>query len=141
MDIEHIVFLLVGVVVVFVVGRLMVQSGRRYIAHGQPASRSVASAANLVAVLFHLITLGLVALLGVLPLGGPPEQRFLLRLGLLLIVVAGVYGITLTLLNRRREEALVAEFSANSAQREAEEVAAEQSGAQQHHPEIREAGQ
>lgn len=141
MDTEHVVFLIVGVIVVFAVGQLMVHSGRRYVAHGQPAQRSAASAANLVGVLFHLVTLGLVALLSVLPLGGPAEQRFLLRLGLLLIVLAVVYGITLSLLNRRREEALVAEFQAGSSQREAEEVAAEQTYAHQYDPEIREAGQ
>jgi hypothetical protein len=110
MDTERTVFLIVGVVVVFVVGQLIIQSGRRYVAAGGSARRGAASGANLVAVLFHLATLGLVALLAVLPLGGPPEQRFLVRLGVLLIVLAVVYGITLAQLNRRREEMLVTEF-------------------------------
>jgi hypothetical protein len=110
MDTEHIVFLIAGAAVVFVVGQLIIQSGRRYIAAGGSARRGAASGANLVAVLFHLITLGLVALFDVLPIGGPPAQRFLLRLGILLVVLALVYGVTLSLLNRRREEALVTEY-------------------------------
>lgn len=109
MDSERIVFLIVGVVVVFLVGQLIVQSGRRYIASASTQRRGAAAGANLVAVLFHLATLGLVALISVLPLGGPADQRFLLRLGILLLVLAGVYGLALALLNRRREEVIVAE--------------------------------
>jgi hypothetical protein len=113
MDPGRIVFLIVGVAVVFVVGRLIIHSGRRYVAvAGDQARRGAASGANLVAVLFHLATLGVVALISVLPLGGAPDERFLLRLGILLLILAAVYGITLGLLNRRREQALVAEYEA-----------------------------
>jgi len=110
MNTENIVFLIVGAVVVLGVGQLIAQNGRRYIASGNAARRGAPTGASLVAMLFHLITLGLVALLAVLPLGGPPPQRFLLRLGMLLIVLAVVYGITLGLLNRRRAEELVTEY-------------------------------
>jgi hypothetical protein len=115
MDTEHTVFLIAGVVIVFVVGRLIVQSGRSYIADDTQGQRrsSAGSGANLVAVLFHLATLGLVALIAVIPLGGTLQERFLLRIGLLLLVLAVVYGITLSFLNRRREEAIVAEIETN----------------------------
>lgn len=110
MDTSHAVFLAIGVVIVLVVGRLMVYSGRRYVGDNAPGQRdSAGSAASLVAVLFHLLTLGLVALISVLPFGGDQQQAFLLRLGVLLIVLALVYGITLSLLSRRREENLAVE--------------------------------
>jgi hypothetical protein len=109
MDLERVVFLVVGVVVVVAVGRLLIHSGRRYVAD-ESGRRGAASGASLVAVLFHLATLGVVALIAVVPLGGAADQRFLLRTGILLLVLAAVYGITLALLNRRREEAMVDEF-------------------------------
>lgn len=110
MDTSHAVFLVIGVVIVLVVGQLLVYSGRRYIGDNAPRQRnSAGSAASLVAVLFHLLTLGLVALISVLPFGGSQEEAFLVRIGVLLIVLALVYGITLSLLSRRREENLAVE--------------------------------
>ncbi|HWC79619.1 MAG TPA: hypothetical protein VG756_06610 [Pseudonocardiaceae bacterium] len=111
MDSEHILFLVVGVVVVVAVGRLITHSGRSYVGRGQSAP-GAASGANLVAVLFHLVGLGLVALLAVPSFGGPTDVRFLIRLGVLLLVIAAVYGITLTMLNRRRDEVLATELEA-----------------------------
>lgn len=108
MDSERILFLVVGVAVVIVVGRLTIHSGRHYVADAA-RRRGAASGANLVAVLFHLATLGVVALIAVLPLGGAADQRFLVRTGILLLILAAVYGITLALLNRRREQAMVTE--------------------------------
>jgi hypothetical protein len=121
MSSERIVFLVIGIVVVVVVGRLIINSGRRYVAAAGSGGRGAASAASLVAVLFHLATLGLVALIAVLPLGGAESQRVLIRVGILLVVVAAVYGVTLALLNRRREEVMAAEL--DLPQREVGEVA------------------
>jgi hypothetical protein len=119
MDTEHTVFLITGVVVVLFVGRLIVRSGRHYIAEGTNRERGdAASGANLVAVLFHLSTFGLIALIAVIPLGGAMSQRYLLRLGILLLVLAVVYGITLSLLQRRREEAMAAALEANPPRRD-----------------------
>lgn len=112
MDNAQIVFLVVGVVIVAAVGRLLAFSGRRYLTNSAPRERRASGpAATLVTALFHLLTLGVVALLAVLPMGGSTgPDRFLLRLGILLIVLAGIYGITLTLLGRQRQEALAAEI-------------------------------
>ena len=107
MDSERILFIVVGVVIVFGVGQLLVRSGRRFLA---PAEKEAAGpAARLVAVLFHLLTLGIVVLLSVVSIGSTSELRFLYQLGILLIVLAAVYGIALMQMNRRRDEALVAE--------------------------------
>lgn len=119
MDTERVLFIVVGVVVVIGVGQLLVHSGRRYLAGSVPAAESSAAgpAANLVAVLFHLLTFGIVVLLSIVSVGGTTEIRFLVQLGVLLIVLAGVYGIALTLLNRRREDALVAEIDTHAESR------------------------
>ena len=114
MDSEQVLFIVVGVIVVFAVGQLLIHSGRRYLAGSAPGERASAGpAANLVAVLFHLLTLGVVALISVLSIGSDPQTRFLVQLGILLVVLAGIYGVALVQINRRREEALVAEVEAH----------------------------
>lgn len=110
-DNERIVFLVIGVVIVAVVGRLLVLSGRRYLTNSAPAEgESAGSAATLLAVLFHLLTLGIVALLAVVPVGSSGQQGLLIRVGVLLVVLALIYGAVLALLSRRRQEAIIAEI-------------------------------
>jgi protein-S-isoprenylcysteine O-methyltransferase Ste14 len=110
-DNERVIFLVIGVVVVVAVGRLLAMSGRRYLTNAAPSERqSSGSAATLVAVLFHLMTLGVVALLAVVPLGGSASEGLLLRLGILLIALAVIFGVTIMLLGQRRQEALAAEI-------------------------------
>jgi hypothetical protein len=110
-DNERVVFLVIGVLIVVAVGQLLAMSGRRYLANAAPSERqSSSSAATLVAVLFHLMTLGIVALLAVIPLGGSASEGLLLRLGVLLIALAAIFGVTMMLLSRRRQEALATEI-------------------------------
>lgn len=110
-DTERLSFIVVGAAIVFAVGQLLARSGRRYLAGSAPAERAAAGpAASLVAVLFHLLTLGIVALLSVLSVGSTAEYRFLIQLGIFLVILAAVYGIALMLINRRRTEALAAEI-------------------------------
>jgi hypothetical protein len=114
MNTEQVLFIVVGIVIVVGVGQLLIRSGRRYLAGSVPGERASAGpAANLVAVLFHLLTLGIVALISVLAIGSDLTTRFLVQVGLLLVVLAGVYAIALVQINRRREEALVAEVEAH----------------------------
>ncbi len=110
MDSERVLFIVVGVVVIIAVGQLLIRSGRRYLAGAVPAERASAGpAASLVAALFHILCLGLVALISVLSVGSDPQTRFLVQLGILLVILAGVYGVALVQINRRRDEALAAE--------------------------------
>jgi len=110
-DNERVVFLVIGVLIVVAVGQLLAMSGRRYLANAALSERqSSSSAATLVTVLFHLMTLGIVALLAVIPLGGSASEGLLLRLGVLLIALAAIFGVTMMLLSRRRQEALATEI-------------------------------
>lgn len=121
MNSEQLLFIVVGVVIVFGVGQLLIRSGRRYLAGSAPGERASAGpAASLVAALFHLLTLGLVALISVLAIGSDAVTRFLVQVGILLVVLAGVYAVALVQINRRREEALVAEVEAHDSYRESE---------------------
>lgn len=114
MNSEQVLFIVVGVVIVFAVGQLLMHSGRRYLAGSAPGERASAGpAASLVAALFHLLTLGVVALVSVLSVGSDAVTRFLVQVGVLLVVLAGVYAVALVQINRRREEALAAEVDAH----------------------------
>jgi hypothetical protein len=115
MDNERVLFIVVGVVIVIAVGQLLVRSGRRYLAGSVPGERASAGpAASLVAVLFHLLTLGIIALISVLEIGSTAETRFLIQFGILLVVLAGIYSVALMQINRRREDAMVADFEGHS---------------------------
>jgi hypothetical protein len=110
-DNERVVFLVIGVLIVVAVGQLLAMTGRRYLANAAPSERRSSSpAATLVAVLFHLMTLGVVALLTVIPFGGTASEGLLLRLGILLIALAAIFGVTMMLLGQRRQEALATEI-------------------------------
>ncbi|MGH3628620.1 MAG: hypothetical protein ACRDRL_14445 [Sciscionella sp.] len=115
MHTSDVVFLILGVAIIVTAGRLLAYSGRRYV--GGSSSRDGGSAdsiAILVAVVFHLCTLGLLALISVLPVGSNQTQAFMIRLGVFLLVLGAIYGITLMMLARRREAAVVeAKLSAN----------------------------
>lgn len=108
MDTGDVVFLALGVVVVGIVGRLLIYSGSQYLDTGdsEDSGRGSGSMAVLVAVVFHLVTLGLLALVAVLPVGNTEAHTFLIRLGILLIVLGVVYAATLGILARGREEAV-----------------------------------
>ena len=113
MDTGTLYFLLAGVVAVVIVGRLLAFSGKRYLAGSVRRGReSAGSVATLVSMLFHLVTLGLTALLAAIPFGGSQTQVFLVRIGLQLILVAAAYAIALHMLTRRKEEAVVSDFDA-----------------------------
>lgn len=111
MDNERIVFLVIGVVIVLIVGRLLALAGRRYLTNSVREQRqSAGSAATLVAVMFHLLTLGVVALLAVVPVGVSGPDGLLIRVGILLVILALIYGAVLTVLSRRRQEEIITEI-------------------------------
>lgn len=110
MDSEQVLFIVVGVVIVAAVGQLLRRGGRRFLAGSAPGEKAAAGpAASLVAVLFHLLTLGVVVLLSVWSVGSTSQNRFLIQLGVFLVILAAVYSVALMLINRRRDEALAIE--------------------------------
>jgi len=99
-DSGHVTLLVVGLVVVFLVGQLLISAGRRYPARSAPGDGGAAAPAA--------------TLLAALPIGGSPTTKFLVQTGILLIALAIIYGIAPNLLGRRRDEAMVAEFEARA---------------------------
>jgi hypothetical protein len=118
MDTGTVYYLVAGVIAVVSVGRLLAFSGKRYLTGARVTGTRVAareresagSVALLVSMLFHLVTLGLLALLAAIPFGGDQMQVFLVRIGLLLILVAIAYAVALRMLTQRKQEEVVSEF-------------------------------
>ncbi|MEV4150493.1 hypothetical protein AB0J40_43055 [Amycolatopsis sp. NPDC049691] len=97
-------FLAIGVALVLIDGQIIYRSGRRYLenSYGDPAAG--ASMTRLVTVLFHLATLGVLALISTVNLGGSDLPGVVGRLGVLLLILALAHAITLAALARIRGE-------------------------------------
>ncbi|WP_329048014.1 hypothetical protein OG738_37170 [Amycolatopsis sp. NBC_01488] len=97
-------FLAIGVALVLVDGQIIYRSGRRYLenSYGDPAAG--ASMTRLVTVLFHLATLGVLALVSTIDMGGSDLPGVVGRLGVLLLILALAHAITLAALARIRGE-------------------------------------
>lgn len=100
-DATSLIVILIGLVAVFVDGRLIWRSGTTYLQDVYPEPKVAASLNRLIAVLFHLVTLGALALISALVSGNTTES-VLIRLGVILLVLAATHGITVWALARIR---------------------------------------
>lgn len=100
----YLTFLVLGVILVAIDGQIIYWSGRRYLeeSFGDPAAGT--SMTRLVAVLFHLVVLGLLMLISTLDLGGSNGiEAVVLRLGVVLLLLAVAHAATLGVLARIRD--------------------------------------
>jgi uncharacterized Tic20 family protein len=101
----YVTLLAVSVALTFLVGRLLVTAGEPFLQEVFE-DRSVTRSVNLLlSVLFHLITLGVLAIISVMDLVGNdnPFQTFVARLGVVLLVLGVAYGVSMLVLIRVRE--------------------------------------
>ncbi|HEX6346887.1 hypothetical protein [Umezawaea sp.] len=107
MDQSYAVFLLLGVVLVVVDGQLIYRSGRGYLSKAYGNEESARSMNRLVAVLFHLVVLGLLMLISTIDVStGDPVQDVVFRLGIVLLLLALAHGATMAILGRIRDKQL-----------------------------------
>lgn len=121
----YITLLVVAIGLTFLVGRLLVTAGEPFLQEvfqDQAVSRSVNL---LLSVLFHLITLGVLAIVTVFEFGSdqPPLQGFVVRLGVVLLILGIAYGISMLVLIRVRERRRSAQISEQVQERLAERSA------------------
>ena len=114
---SYIAFLVLGVVLVAVDGQIIYRSGRRYLEHSYGDPEAGASMTRLVTVLFHLAVLGLMLLISTINVGSTPTEGVVMRLGIVLLLLALVHGLTIAILSRIRDrqlqERLADEMAAN----------------------------
>jgi hypothetical protein len=118
---QYIVLLAVSVVLTFIVGRLLVRAGEPFLLevfHDEKVTRSVNL---LLSVLFHLVTLGVLAIISVTDVAGDNAlQTFVVKLGVVLLTLGIAYGISMLVLIRVRERRRAAEISEQVQERLAE---------------------
>jgi hypothetical protein len=120
---QYITLLAVSVVLTFLVGRLLITAGEPFlndVFHDQRVTRSVNM---LLSVLFHLITLGVLAIISIVNVGNledQPLQRFVVRLGIVLLVLGIAYGISMLVLIRVRDRRKADEISEHVTEKLAE---------------------
>lgn len=118
---QYITLLVVAIGLTFLVGRLLVTAGEPFLQEVFQ-DRSVTRSVNLLlSVLFHLITLGVLGLISGIDLGpADPLQRFVTRLGVVLLILGIAYGVSMLVLIRIRERRRSATISEHVQERLAE---------------------
>lgn len=120
----YVTLLVVAVGLTFLVGRLLVNAGEPFLQEVFQ-DRSVTRSVNLLlSVLFHLITLGVLAIITVIDVDGRGQlQEFVVKLGVVLIVLGVAYGISMLVLIRVRERRRASQISEQVQERLAERSA------------------
>jgi hypothetical protein len=118
---QYIVLLALSIGLTFLVGRLLVRAGEPFLQevfHDEKVTRSVNL---LLSVLFHLVTLGVLAIISVTDVPGYNElQTFVVKLGVVLLTLGIAYGISMLVLIRVRERRRANEISEHVQERLAE---------------------
>jgi hypothetical protein len=119
---SYVAFLVIGTVLVLIDGQIIYRNGRRFLQQATPNAPSE-SLTKLVSVLFHLGTLGVLALISVINLGDYDVQGIVARLGIILIVLGIAHWIAVSALGRIRDREEYEEYT--SAERDARRKANE----------------
>jgi hypothetical protein len=101
-DNDYVSFLLVGVLFIVVDGMILYRGAKQYLAGSAAGATQNASMARMVIVVFHLVALGVLALLSLVDIGGAPAA-VVGRLGIFLLLMAVAHAITISVLSRQRE--------------------------------------
>jgi FtsH-binding integral membrane protein len=118
----YITLLVVSIALTFGVGRLLVTAGEPFLQEVFQDEKVTRSVNLLLSVLFHLITLGVLAIISVVNIVGndDPFQTLVARLGVVLLVLGIAYGISMLVLIRVRERRRADQISEHVQERLAE---------------------
>jgi hypothetical protein len=100
---SYVAFLIIGTVLVLIDGQVIYRNGRRFLQQATP-NAPAESLTRLVSVLFHLCTLGVLALLSTIdiPMDNQTEG-IVLRIGIVLLVLGVAHWIAVSSLARIRD--------------------------------------
>lgn len=118
---QYLLLLAISVVLTFLVGRLLATAGQPFLQEVF-ADVSVTRSVNLLlSVLFHLVTLGVLAVISVIPFAaGDAIQTMVAKLGVVLLVLGIAYGISMLVLIKVRERRHASQISDQVQERLAE---------------------
>jgi len=120
---SYVTFLLVGALLVLVDGQVIYRNGRRYLQQSAP-NASAESLTRLVAVLFHFVVLGVLALVSTIDVPTDTAiEGVVVRLGIVLLIIGIAHLLAVLALGRIRGRQ---EFDEFTHEREARRIANEQ---------------
>ena len=120
---SYVAFLVIGTVLVVIDGQIIYRNGRRFLQQATP-NAPAESLTRLVSVLFHLGTLGVLALLSTIDVpADTATEGVVLRLGIVLLIVGIAHWIAVASLARIRDRE---EFEEVSTERDARRQAHDQ---------------
>lgn len=107
----YLAFLVLGTALTLLVGQLLIRSGRPYLQEVFADPKVADSVTKLLAVLFHLLVLGVLALISTIdvPVEGT-VQAVITKLGVVLLVLGIAQGGTMLVLSKLRERRLAQEL-------------------------------
>lgn len=113
---SYLTFLLFGVVLIAIDGQLIYRSGRAYLAEVYQDPTTARSVNRLIAVLFHLVVLGLFAFVSAIDVSmQSAAEAVVIKLGMVLLLIAVAHGATMIVLSRikhrQRQEGLAEEIT------------------------------
>ncbi|MQA17021.1 MAG: hypothetical protein GEV09_23685 [Pseudonocardiaceae bacterium] len=113
---SYVLLLLLGIALTVLVGQILIRTGESFLEEVFNDERTARSVNRLLAVLFHLVVLGVLALISTIEV--PVEgvlQTLVTKLGVVLLVLGAAHGSTMLMLARirskRREQDLADEMS------------------------------
>jgi ABC-type multidrug transport system fused ATPase/permease subunit len=107
MEQGYAVFLLLGVVLVLIDGQLIYRGGKGYMSRAYGDPEAARSMTRLATVLFHLVVLGLLAIVSVVSVNtGDPVKDVVVKLGVMFLILALVHAVTMLILGRIRDRQL-----------------------------------
>ncbi|WHT17698.1 hypothetical protein N8J89_31930 [Crossiella sp. CA-258035] len=123
----YVAFLVLGVILVLIDGQLILRSGKAYLQQGYRDQAAAASMARLIAVLFHLVVLGLFMIISTMNVdAGGAVQTVVTKLGIVLLLLGVMHAITMAILNRirarQREQLMADEMNERIEERHAQQL-------------------
>jgi len=113
----YVTVLLIGIVITLIVGQILIRAGQEFLQEVFTDRGTARSVNRLLAVLFHLVVLGILSLISTVDV--PTEGAFqtvITKIGLVLLVLGAAHGGTMLALarirSRRREQVLEDEMNA-----------------------------
>jgi hypothetical protein len=118
---QYITLLIVALGLTFLVGRLLVHAGEPFLQEVFRDEKVTRSVNLLLSVLFHLVTLGVLAIISVIEVNtGDMLQTFVAKLGIVLLTLGVAYGVSMLVLIRVRERRRASQISEQVQERLAE---------------------
>lgn len=121
---EYITILVIAIGLTVVIGRLLVVVGEPYLYEVFQDRKVTRSVNRLLSVLFHLITLGVLAIISAIDIRLDTQlQTVVVKLGVVLLVLGVAFGVSMLVLIRIRQRRQADQISAEVSHRLAEQGA------------------